>query len=595
MTDYKAPLRDIRFVADELWDYDKHYQSLSGTEDVNSELRDAILEEAAKVAEQVIAPLRRSGDEEGCTWSEDGVTTPSGFKEAYKQFIDGGWCGLSMPEEFGGQALPASLELMTSELIAEANHSWSAYPGLSAGARETVLAHGTEEQQQTYLPKLTSGEWSGTMCLTEPQCGSDLSFLRTRANPNSDGSYSITGTKIFISAGEHDLTDNIIHIVLARLPDAPPGTKGISLFIVPKFIPNAQGEVGPRNGVSCGSIEHKMGIHAQATCVLNFDGATGYLIGEENKGLKCMFTFMNNARLGTAGQGLNHAEVALQRALSYALEREAGRSLTGVRSPDRPADKLIVHPDVRKMLLTIRAFSEAHRALYLFLAQQADKEQRGTEEQKREGAELMALLTPIAKGFMTETGLEAASIGVQVYGGHGFIREWGMEQNLRDARISTLYEGTTGIQALDLLGRKIMGDGGAMFGRFAKRVATDCAEMDPTYASQIQQKLAEWGELATSIGGKGMKNPDEIGAASVDFLMYSGYVIHAWLWGKMGTLAKAKLAEGDDVFYRAKVATADFYFAKILPRTETHKVGIEIGGESLMSLSDSDFEALAEL
>jgi alkylation response protein AidB-like acyl-CoA dehydrogenase len=595
MTDYKAPLRDIRFVADELWDYDKHYQSLSGTEDVNSELRDAILEEAAKFAEQVIAPLRRSGDEEGCTWSEDGVTTPSGFKEAYKQFIDGGWCGLSMPEEFGGQALPASLELMAGELIGQANHSWSAYPGLSAGARETVLAHGTEEQQQAYLPKLVSGQWTGTMCLTEPQCGSDLSFLRTKANPNSDGSYSITGTKIFISAGEHDLTDNIIHIVLARLPDAPPGNKGISLFIVPKFIPNAQGETGARNGVSCGSIEHKMGIHAQATCVLNFDGATGYLIGGENEGLKCMFTFMNNARLGTAVQGLNHAEVALQGALAYALDREAGRSLTGVKSPDRPADKLIVHPDVRKMLLTIRAFSEAHRALYLFLAQQADKEQRGTEEQKREGAELMALLTPIAKGFMTETGLEAASIGVQVYGGHGFIREWGMEQNLRDARISTLYEGTTGIQALDLLGRKIMGDGGAMFGRFAKRVATDCAEMDPTYASQIQQKLAEWGELATSIGGKGMKNPDEIGAASVDFLMYSGYVIHAWLWGKMGTLAKAKLAEGDDVFYRAKVATADFYFAKILPRTETHKVGIEIGVESLMSLSDSDFEALAEL
>jgi alkylation response protein AidB-like acyl-CoA dehydrogenase len=595
MADYKAPLRDIRFVADELWDYDKHYQSLSGTEEVNAELRDAILDEAARFAEQVIAPLRRSGDEEGCTWSEEGVTTPTGFKEAYKQFIDGGWTGLSMPEEFGGQALPASLELMTGELIAEANHSWSAYPGLSAGARETLLAHGTEEQQQTYLPKLISGEWSGTMCLTEAQCGSDLSFLRTKANPNGDGSYSITGTKIFISAGEHDLTDNIIHIVLARLPDAPPGNKGISLFIVPKFIPDAQGEAGARNGVSCGSIEHKMGIHAQATCVLNFDGATGYLIGGENEGLKCMFTFMNTARLGTAGQGLNHAEMALQGALSYAIEREAGRSLTGVKSPDRPADKLIVHPDVRKMLLTIRSFSEAHRALYLFLAQQADKEQRGTEEQKREGAELMALLTPIAKGFMTETGLEAASIGVQVYGGHGYIREWGMEQNLRDARIATLYEGTTGIQALDLLGRKIMGDGGGAFGRFIERVAGDSAGMDAAYSGLLQQKLKEWGELAGLIGSNGMKNPDEIGAASVDFLMYSGYVIHAWLWGKMGTLAKAKLAEGDDVFYRAKVATADFYFAKILPRTETHKAGIEVGGESLMSLQDCDFEALVEL
>jgi len=595
MPDYKAPLRDIRFVADELWNYDKHYQQFSGTEEVNVELRDAILEEAAKFAEQVIGPLRRVGDEEGCTWSEDGVTTPAGFKEAYQQYVEGGWAGLSVPEEFGGQGLPASLDLIVNELLASANYAWNAYPGLTSGCRETLMAHGTREQQQTFMPKLVTGEWSGTMCLTEPQCGSDLSFLRTKAEPRGDGSYSITGTKIFITSGEHDLTENIIHIVLARLPDAPPGTKGISLFIVPKFVPDTQGGAGERNGVSCGSVEHKMGIKGSATCVLNFDGATGYLVGGENEGLKCMFTFMNNARLGTASQGLCHAEVAQQGALSYALEREAGRSLTGVKSPDRPADKLIVHPDVRKMLLTIRALTEGHRAFYYFLAQQADKEQRGDETQKREGGELMALLTPIAKGFMTETGLEAASIGIQVYGGHGYIREWGMEQNMRDARISTLYEGTTGIQSLDLLGRKIMADGGAAFGRFIQRIAGDCASMDDAYSGLLQQKLQEWGELASLIGSRGMENPDEVGAASVDFLMYSGYVIHAWLWGKMGTLAKAKLAQQDDVFYRAKVATADFYFSKILPRTETHKAGIEIGSESLMNLGDSDFEALAEL
>ncbi len=595
MPDYKAPLRDLRFVTDELWKFDDHYQSLSGTEEVDAELRDAILGEAAKFAEQVIAPLRRIGDEEGCTWSEDGVTTPSGFKEAYQQYIDGGWTGLSVPEEFGGQGLPASLGFMVSELMGEANHAWTMYPGLSAGCRETLMAHGTADQQQNYLPKLVSGEWSGTMCLTESQGGSDLSFLRTKAEPIGDGAYSITGTKIFISSGEHDMTSNILHIVLARAPDAPAGNKGLSLFLVPKFTPNEEGEAGERNAVSCGSLEHKMGIHGNATCVMNFDGATGYLIGKENQGLMCMFTFMNGARLGTAAQGLNHAEVALQGALAYAIDREAGRSLTGVRSPDRPADKLIVHPDVRKMILTIRAFSEGHRAFFYLLAQQADKTQRGDEKQKQEAEELMALLTPIAKGFMTETGFEAANIGVQVYGGHGFIREWGMEQNLRDARISTLYEGTTGIQSLDLLGRKIIKDRGAMFGRFIARVAADTQTMDPVYAAPLQKKLKEWGELATEIGMKGMSNPDEVGAASVDFLMYSGYMVTAWVWGLMGTTAKAKLVENDDVFYRAKVATADFYFAKIMPRTQAHKISIEAGAESMLSLSDADFEALAAL
>ncbi len=592
MTDYKAPLRDIRFVLDELLDADKHYASLSGTEEFNQELRDAILEEGAKFSEQTLAPLRQSGDQEGCTWSEEGVTTPSGFADAYQKFVEGGWPGLSMPEEFGGQGLPASVDLVLSELLGQANHSWSMYPGLSAGCRETLIAHGTEQQQQDYLLKLVTGEWTGTMCLTEPQGGSDLSFLRTKAEDNGDGSYNITGTKIFISSGEHDMSQNIIHVVLARLPGAPEGTKGISLFIVPKFLVK-DGEAGERNAVSCGSLEHKMGIHGNATCVMNFDGAKGYLIGKENEGLRCMFTFMNTARVGTALQGLNHAEVALQGAMEYALDREAGRSLTGPKAAGRPADKLIVHADVRRMLLTIRAFSEGNRAFIHYLSQQVDKEHRGDEQQCKEGGAILALLTPIAKGFMTEVGIEAASHGIQVYGGHGYISEWGMEQNMRDARISTLYEGTTGIQSLDLIGRKVMADGGANFGNFIALISNDIATMDAEFAEPLQAIVKEWAELAGFIGAQAGKSMDEIGGASVDFLMYSGYVVLAWLWGRMGTLANAKGT--DDVFYRGKVATARFYFDKILPRTVSHKATIEKGADTLMSLSDDDFAALAAL
>lgn len=595
MADYKAPLRDIRFVFDELLGADEHYASLPGAEELNQELRDAILDEGAKFCEQTLAPLRRIGDEEGCTWSEDGVTTPGGFADAYQQFIDGGWPGLSMPEQFGGQGLPNSMDLLLSEMLGQANHAWSMYPGLSAGCRETLIEHGSEQLQKDYLIKLVSGDWTGTMCLTEPQGGSDLSFLRTKAEANGDGSYAVTGTKIFISSGEHDMSDNIIHIVLARLPDAPQGTKGISLFIVPKFNLAADGSVGERNTVSCGSLEHKMGIHGNATCVMNFDGAKGFLVGKENEGLKCMFTFMNTARIGTAMQGLNHAEVALQGAMSYALDREAGRSLTGKKSPDRPADKLIVHADVRRMLLTIRSFSEGCRAFIYYLSQQGDKVLQGTEEQVKEASDLLALLTPIAKGFMTEVGLEAASHGVQVYGGHGYIREWGMEQNLRDARIATLYEGTTGIQSLDLLGRKIMSDGGANFGKFIAMIGADLEAMDDEFSEPLQKMIAEWTELVGFIGAQAGKSYDEIGSASVDFLMYSGYVVLAWFWGRMGTLANTKLAENDEVFYRGKVATARFYFDKILPRTASHKQTIEKGADSLMSLTDDDFEALAAI
>lgn len=590
MSKYKAPLRDIRFVLEELLDCDSHYTQLPGGEDVTAELREAIFSEAAKFSEQTLAPLRRIGDEEGCQWDETGVTAPPGFSEAYRKYVVGGWPGLSMPVEFGGQGLPLSVDLVCGELIGQANQSWSMYPGLSAGCRMTVSAHGSEQQKETYLHKMVAGEWMGTMCLTEPQCGSDLSFLRTKAEPSSDSTYAITGTKIFISAGDHDMADNIVHLVLARIPDAPAGTRGLSLFIVPKYIPTADGDCGERNRVQCGSIEHKMGLHGSATCVMNFDGARGYLIGELNRGLNCMFTFMNTARIGTASQGMNHAEVALQGAMSYALEREAGRSLTGVKSPDRPADQLIVHPDVRRMLMTIRAFAEGSRAFAHYLAQLSDREWRLEGEAQKAAIDLLSFITPIAKGFMTEVGLEASNLGVQVYGGHGYIREWGMEQNLRDARISTLYEGTTGIQSLDLLGRKVMADGGKSFGEFVATVTAELDGMDKEFSKPLQEILNDWTQLTADIGEKVQVDLDELGAASVDYLMYSGYVVLAWLWGKMGTLAKNQTDQ--EPFYRVKLATARFYFKKILPRTLTHRACIETGSESVMSTDEKDFRML---
>ena len=593
MPQYNAPLRDMRFVMHELLEAEQQFQSLPGYEEATADLMDAILDEGAKFCREVLSPLNRVGDEEGCTWSEEGVKTPTGFKEAYRQFVDNGWPALAAATEAGGQGMPHMLGTVVNEMAGAANWSWTMYPGLSHGAVKTIEAHGTPEQKEQYLTQLVSGEWTGTMCLTESHCGSDLGLLRTKAEPNPDGSYAISGQKIFISAGEHDMTDNIVHIVLARLPDAPAGTKGISLFIVPKVLVNEDGSLGERNAVNCASIEHKMGIHGNATCVLNFDGATGYLIGPENRGLNCMFTFMNTARIGTAVQGLAHAELSFQGALAYARERLAMRSLTGPKNAEGPADPIIVHPDVRRMLLTQKAFVEGSRAFLYFLAQLGDVVDAGNAEQAKAADDLMSLLTPIGKAFMTELGFECANHGVQVYGGHGFISEWGMEQIVRDARISMLYEGTTGIQALDLIGRKVLGSGGKMLMQFTAMIEAFCAEntdeADKPFIDALSAAKDEWLEISMKIGEAAMNNPDEAGAASVDYLMYSGYVTLAYFWARMAVIARQKAGGEDGDFYRAKLMTADFYFKRLLPRTQSLKQTMLSGADNLMQMPEELF------
>ena len=594
MPTYKAPLRDMRFLINEVFDFESHYKTLPNGEEATPDMVEAILGELAKLCENTIGPLYHSGDHESCKLEDGQVTTPKGYKEAYQEYVAGGWQGLSHPAEYGGQGLPMSLGLFKQEMMGTANWPFAMYPGLSLGAMNTIQLHGDEDQKATYLTPLTEGTWAGTMCLTEPQCGTDLGQVKTKAEPQADGSYKITGTKIFISSGDHDLTENIVHIVLARLPDAPKGTKGISLFIVPKYLP---GKIGESNGVVCGSLEKKMGIKASATCVMNFDGATGYLIGPENKGLNCMFTFMNFARLGTAIQGVAHAELGFQGGLTYAKDRLAMRSLSGAKNADGPADPIIVHPDVRRMLLTSKAFAEGGRALVYFCAQLGDTVKLAKDEEERKEADaLMALLTPIAKAFVTEVGLEAASHGVQIYGGHGFIREWGMEQNLRDARISTLYEGTTGIQALDLLGRKVLMTQGQALRNFTKIIHKFCeANADNDKLKELIEPLAasnkEWGDLTQAIGMQAMQNPDSAGGASVDYLMYSGYVTLAYLWALMASKAQAQLdaGAGDEDFYKAKISTARFYFKRILPRIAGHKGAIEGGIDSLMELDAEHF------
>ncbi len=598
MADFKVPLRDIRFSLHEVLDYTTKCAELGGYEEVGEDLLDAVLDEAAKFVEQELAPLNEIGDRQGCTWDDGVVTTPEGFKEAYAKYVESGWAGLSADPEFGGQGLPPSMATLVSEMAGTANWAWAMYPGLSHGAHNTITAHGTDQQKQTYLGPLTTGEWMGTMCLTEPHCGTDLGLLRTRAEPNEDGSYAIHGTKIFISAGEHDMTDNIVHIVLARLPDAPKGTRGISLFIVPKFLPAADGSAGDRNGVNCGSIEHKMGIHGNATCVLNFDGATGHLIGPPNRGLNCMFTFMNTARLGTALQGLAHAEAGFQGSLDYARERLQMRSSSGRKNPDKPADPIIVHPDVRRMLLTQKALAEGGRLFVHSLAMDVDiVDSDASDELKGLADQRLALLTPIAKAFLTETGFESANLGLQIFGGHGFIQEWGMEQNVRDCRISMLYEGTTGIQALDLLGRKIVGSQGGLLRQFIAEITDFCnkhegdRQMANTIAT-LKSHCDEWERITTQITMRAMTDADEVGAASVDYLMYSGYIVLAYMWARAQATALNALAdEGctETDFYQAKISTAQFYYDRLLPRTRSLVATMEAGADSLMALDAEHF------
>ncbi len=598
MAVFKAPTRDIKFVINEVLDFPKHYAGLPCGEDATPDMIDAILSECAKFCEEVLSPLNAVGDKQGCAFDNGKVTTPEGFKEAYQQWIEGGWQGLSHPAEYGGQGLPLSLGLLKSELVGTANWAWGMYPGLSLGAMNTLYVHGTDEQKMRYLPKLTSGEWTGTMCLTESHCGSDLGQMRTRAEPNDDGSFSLTGTKIFISAGEHDLTDNIVHIVLARTPDAPEGTKGISLFIVPKFHVDENGEMGEFNKVSCGSLEEKMGIHGNATAVINFDGAKGYMLGPKNEGLACMFTFMNTARVGTAIQGLAASELSYQNSYPYAMERYSMRSLSGHKNPDKPGDAIIHHPDVRRMILTQKAFAEGGRAMLYDAARQGDLMMFSeTEEERAKADNMLGFVTPILKAFLTETGLESANYGMQVFGGHGYITEHGMEQIVRDARISTLYEGTTGIQAMDLLGRKVILDGLKLYRSFSKRLYKYGFSIlfkpgMSKYGRKLLSHTFRWNRLCLGILLRASRNRDAVGAASYDFLMVSGYVTMAFFWARMAEAAQRKLAENpeDRAFYESKLETAEFFFERLLPRAIGHAETMRGSVGSMMDMPLEHFE-----
>jgi alkylation response protein AidB-like acyl-CoA dehydrogenase len=596
MQNFKSPTRDTLFVMNELLGFEKHYADL-GFEDASPDMVEAICAEAAKFTDNVLAPINASGDEEGCKWEDGVVTTPTGFKEAYQQYVEGGWPGMTHPAEYGGQELPYSLSSSIAEWFSGANHAWAMYPGLSQGCIATLTAHGTDDQKNMFLPKLVEGSWTGTMCLTESHCGSDLGMLKTKAVPNSDGTYNITGTKIFISAGEHDFSENIVHIVLARLPDAPEGTKGISLFVIPKFNVDEQGEVADRNGVACGSIEHKMGIKASATCVINFDNAKGYLVGQPNRGLNCMFTFMNTARIGTGLEGLAGTEAAFQGALAYAKDRLQFRAMSGKKNPDGPADPIIVHPDVRRMLLTQKAFREGNRALAIYCMQLVDHTLYSNDEALKQNAESkLAMLTPIVKAFLTETAQETTSYGMQVYGGHGYIKEWGMEQLARDTRICTMYEGTTGIQAIDLLARKIMGSNGELLKLFVQEVREYCLSVrDKTqfsaWSNAIETHLDEWLQLTNDIGRTAANKPDELGAASVDYLMYSGYITVGYFWLKMAVVAQEKLDAGTSEvdFYQAKIHTAAFYFDRLLTRSRSLVSAMHSGSDNLMTMKEEQF------
>jgi butyryl-CoA dehydrogenase len=596
MPSYQAPLRDMRFVLYELHDGDG-LTALPGFEEFGRDLIDPVLDEAAKVCGEVLAPLNRSGDEEGCHLENGVVRTPAGFKEAYTLFREGGWTGIACDPNFGGQGLPKSVNTLVEEMICSSNLSFGMYPGLTHGAYKAIHAHGTDALKARYLPNMVSGEWSGTMCLTEPHCGTDLGLCRTKAVPQADGSYKVTGTKIFISAGDHDLTDNVIHLVLARTPDAPKGIKGISLFLVPKFLVNEDGSVGAANGVSCGSIEHKMGIKASATCVMNFDDSTGWLVGELNKGMRGMFTMMNTERLAVGIQGLGLAEASYQGAVAYARERLQGRSLSGTKHPDKPADPIIVHPDIRRMLLTMRATVEGCRALGVWVARALDVEHQSADAQARDEAEeLVALMTPVVKALFTDMGFEAANMGMQVLGGHGFIRDNGMEQFVRDARIAQIYEGTNGIQALDLIGRKLPAHAGRYLRRFFHPVADLIAakvedEKLGLYVQPLAKAFVRLQQATGQIARVGLSKPEEAAAGAADYLRLLGLVALGYMWVKMVQVALPKVEAGEDPdgFYRAKLVTARFFMERMLPDTAARFSAIMAGGASMMEFAEEAF------
>jgi butyryl-CoA dehydrogenase len=601
MVTYAAPLDDIRFVLTELLDYEGRVAALPGYEEATTDIVEAVLEEAARFCENELLPLNRPGDEAGCSFENGVVRTPAGFKEAYRAFAEGGWTGLDCAPEYGGQGLPKTLQFVLQEMICSTNLSFGTYPGLSHGAYGAIARHGSKELKALFLPKLVAGTWSGTMCLTEPQCGTDLGLIRTKAVPDGatgpDGApaYKITGTKIFISAGEHDLTENIVHLVLAKLPDAPPGTRGISLFVVPKFMAGADGSPGPRNGVACGSIEHKMGIKASATCVMNFEDAEGYLLGAAHGGMRAMFTMMNSARLAVGVQGLGLAETAYQSAVAYAKERLQGRALSGAKHPDKPADPILVHPDVRKNLLIMRATIEGSRALGLWVATAADIAAKHPDEATRNAAEdLVALLTPIVKAYFTDMGFEATNLGVQVFGGHGYIREHGMEQLVRDARIAQLYEGANGIQALDLVGRKMGQNMGRLLRRFfhpalafveAQQGAPDMAE----FVMPLFKVLGRLQQATLHLAQQGLKDPEEAGAGAGDYLRLFALTALAFMWARMARDALDN-REGEKAdFYRSKLATARFFMTRLLPQSSGHFSALMAGKAAIMELEEAAF------
>ncbi len=592
MADYKAPLRDMRFVLNEVFEVSRLWADLPAlAETVDEDTAMAVLEEAGKVTSKSIAPLSRAADEEGCHWDNGAVRTPAGFIDAYRTYAEGGWVGVGGDPVYGGMGMPKVVSAQVEEMVNSSSLAFGLYPMLTAGACLSINAHASEELKQTYLPNMYAGVWAGSMCLTEPHAGTDLGIIRTRAEPQADGSYKVSGTKIFITGGEHDLTENIIHLVLAKLPDAPAGPKGISLFLVPKFLVNADGSLGARNPANCGSIEHKMGIQASATCVMNFDEATGYLVGEGNKGLAAMFTMMNYERLGVGIQGLASAERSYQNAVEYARDRLQSRAPTGPHAKDKAADPIIVHPDVRRMLLTMKALNEGGRAFSTYVAMQLDTAKFSEDATTRKrGEDLVALLTPVAKAFLTDVGLETAVHGQQIFGGHGYIREWGQEQLVRDVRITQIYEGTNGIQALDLMGRKIVGSGGALYKLFADEIrhfsATAGSEL-AEFVTPLNAALDDLDELTAWVLDRAKSNPNEIGAASVEYLHAFGYTAYAYMWALMARTALGK--QGEDSFYASKLGTARFYFARLLPRIKSLSASVKAGSESLYLLDAEQF------